>query len=192
MKRILILVIWGIIMITPSYALAHSYMSESSPADGEVVHEAIDELQLLFNAGIEQFSTVTVTKDGKEEIWVEDILIESPSMYVTLESPLEAGTYTVEWVAIGADTHQTEGSYSFSVDEAVVGEADSEEAPQGEEEQVAEDSEGMVDDSTVSERETEAVEKEASFFQPLIIIAAVAGVAFFILLARRRKGRGRQ
>ncbi|WP_368504188.1 copper resistance protein CopC [Alkalihalophilus sp. As8PL] len=190
MKRILILAVWGIIMITPTYALAHSYMSESSPADGEVIHEAIDELQLLFNGGIEQFSTVTVTKDGKEEIRVDDILIESPSMYVTLESPLEAGTYIVEWVAIGADTHQTEGSYTFSVDEEVVGEGDSEEAPQGEEEQVVEDSEGMVDDSTVNERETEAVEEE-SFVQPLII-AAVAVVAFFILLARRRKGRGRQ
>ncbi|MDV2683927.1 copper resistance protein CopC [Alkalihalophilus lindianensis] len=192
MKKLLILVVWGLIMITPTYALAHSYVSESSPADGEVVHEAIDELQLLFNGGIEQFSTVTVTKDGEEEIRVEDILIESPSMYVALESPLEAGTYTVDWVAMGADTHQTEGSYSFSVDEAVVNEAEIEETPQEEEERLEEDNEEILEDATGNESEAEnAGSVEESTVSQLFIIAAVS-VAIFIFFALRRKGRSRQ
>ncbi len=33
----------------------------------------------------------------------------------TLQSPLPAGTYTLGWHAVTADTHRVEGSYSFTV-----------------------------------------------------------------------------
>ena len=46
--------------------------------------------------------TSTVAADGK-------------TLVGTLRSPLPAGTYTVGWHAVTADTHRVEGSYSFTV-----------------------------------------------------------------------------
>ena len=30
-------------------------------------------------------------------------------------SPLKPGDYTVKWAVVGADTHRTQGSYTFSI-----------------------------------------------------------------------------
>jgi len=40
---------------------------------------------------------------------------DGKSMMLTLQRPLPAGTYRVEWHAAGADTHRMEGNFTFEV-----------------------------------------------------------------------------
>ena len=40
---------------------------------------------------------------------------DGKTMTLTLQRPLPAGTYRVNWHAAGADTHRMEGNFSFSV-----------------------------------------------------------------------------
>ena len=103
------------LLLLPVPVGAHSYVVESNPAQDAFVEEAMDELELIFNAGIESVSTATVFDDEGEEVAIELIEVESPVLKVRLAAPLEAGSYIVEWRALGEDSHLTEGSFSFDV-----------------------------------------------------------------------------
>ncbi|OLS37608.1 hypothetical protein BTR22_09080 [Alkalihalophilus pseudofirmus] len=175
MKKWMFMVICSLILLLPLKGFAHSYVSESSPADGETVMEAVDELHLLFSGGIEPFSTVTVKKDG-EEIETGEIIIDSPSMYVEMSESLTAGTYEVEWQAIGSDTHLTEGQYSFNVDESV-------NASPAEERQIIDDveSEETVSENEQAEESNAAENTDANEENALLMIGALALITMIII-----------
>ncbi|WP_227936068.1 copper resistance CopC family protein [Alkalihalobacillus deserti] len=103
------------LLLIPVPISAHSYLIESNPAEGDEVTEAVNEIILIFNAAIESVSTATVFNLENEEIAIEEIEVESPVLKLSLTDPLLPGSYTVEWRALGEDTHQIEGSYSFEV-----------------------------------------------------------------------------
>ncbi|MFC0560429.1 copper resistance CopC family protein [Halalkalibacter alkalisediminis] len=103
------------LLLLPVPVGAHSYVIDSNPAEGAVVEEALDEMVLTFNAGIESVSTATVYNDKREEVAIESIEVESPVLKIGLVAPLIPGSYTVKWKALGEDTHLTEGSFSFDV-----------------------------------------------------------------------------
>ncbi|MED1599683.1 copper resistance protein CopC [Alkalihalophilus marmarensis] len=180
MKKWLFMVICSLILLLPLKGFAHSYVSESSPADGETVMEAVDELHLLFNGGIEPFSTVTVKKDG-EEIETGEIIIDSPSMYVEMSESLTAGTYEVEWQAIGSDTHLTEGQYSFTVDESVNASPEDEEP--AEERQIIDDveTEETVSENEQAEESNAAENTDANEENTLLMIGALALITMIII-----------
>jgi hypothetical protein len=43
------------------------------------------------------------------------VAADGKTLVGTLKTPLPAGTYTLGWHAVTADTHRVEGSYSFTV-----------------------------------------------------------------------------
>ena len=94
---------------------AHTGLTISSPADGEVVAGDIHEVVLEFNSKIESTSTVKVFNENEEEIIVSHIQVTDHVMTGAFMSPLDNGTYTVDWKIIGADGHPIQGSYSFVV-----------------------------------------------------------------------------
>ena len=96
---------------------AHTGLTSSSPADGEVVAEDIHEVILAFNSKIESTSTVKVFNEKEEEIIVSHIQVADHVMTGAFMSPLDKGTYTVDWKIIGADGHPIQGSYSFVVNQ---------------------------------------------------------------------------
>ena len=89
---------------------AHTGLTSSSPADGEEITEDVHEIVLEFNTKIETTSTVKVFNENKEEIIVSNIQVNDNVMTGGFMSPLDNGTYTVEWKIIGADGHPIQGN----------------------------------------------------------------------------------
>ncbi|MFJ7933283.1 copper resistance protein CopC [Sporosarcina sp. NPDC096371] len=96
---------------------AHTGITSSSPADGEVVTGDVHEVVLEFNSKIESTSTVKVFNENEEEVVVNTIQVDGQVMTGAFMSPLENGTYTVDWKIIGADGHPIQGSYSFVINQ---------------------------------------------------------------------------
>lgn len=94
---------------------AHTGLTSSLPADGDVLAEDIHEVVLEFNSKIESMSTVKVFNENKEEIIISNIQVNDNVMTGAFMSPLDNGTYTVDWKIIGADGHPIQGTYSFMV-----------------------------------------------------------------------------
>lgn len=99
-------------------AFAHPDMVRAVPAANAQVASPT-ELRLVFSEPLfVKFSGVVVkdahgrtVKTGKPGLAPGDDKV----MVVPLGKPLAAGTYTVQWRAVSADTHRITGSYSFTV-----------------------------------------------------------------------------
>ncbi|WP_026672119.1 copper resistance CopC family protein [Alkalihalobacterium bogoriense] len=178
--KLKIILLFFLMMFIPSFVFAHSYVYESYPGDGEVVDEAVEQLELSFDAGIESHSTLSITKDDGTSIVVESIEVDSPVLIAQLEEPLYEGNYTVVWEALGADGHGTSGSYSFSV---------TAEQPQVEvEEEPAEVVEEELTDKVLEEEqseldpvEAEETEQTTNIWLLVLGLAALIAVLFIII-----------
>ena len=172
-------------------AFAHSHISGTNPADGEVVTEPLQEIILEFDGDIEQGSFIDVTTTSGEEIDVQDIIIGEGTLTGTLAEPLQNDDYQVNWSIISADGHPLEGEFTFAVD-APVSESEEEVT---EEPSVTEESSETEEsaEQTTEDQETEAaadeVEEESSSSMTVILIVLliviVAGAIFF--LTKRKK-----
>lgn len=180
-----ILVIFTL-LILPQDVYAHSHVTESSPKDGEEV-DNITEIILTFNAGIEQVSTVSVYDDSGTEINVQEIVVNSPVLTASFNQPLEPGVYDVHWNALGEDTHQTEGSFSFTVNDQEPTVDELVESDQTEE-QTGEPVNEDEQENSVGEGQTEDAQEKQSpvrLFAPFLIASFVAAI---IILALYVKG----
>jgi len=116
MKRSIIITFLILIMSSNS-VFAHTSLTNSTPVDGAEVSEEVHEIVLEFNTKIETTSTVKVFNENKEEIIVGNTQVNDNLMTGSFMSPLNNGTYTVEWKIIGADGHPIQGTYSFMVNQ---------------------------------------------------------------------------
>lgn len=114
MKKIIYITLVLLFAFSPGVS-AHTGLTSSSPADGDHITEDIHEIALEFNSKIETTSTVKVFDDNKEEIIVSNTEVDDNVMTAGFMSPLDKGTYKVEWKIIGADGHPIQGNYSFVV-----------------------------------------------------------------------------
>ena len=92
---------------------AHTSLQESSPKDGEIVTEPIQELRLVFGTKVEQTSKIRVANSEGESITLGNLVVEEDEMWATFLQPLENGNYDVKWTIVGADGHPIEGAFSF-------------------------------------------------------------------------------
>lgn len=93
---------------------AHTGLTSSSPTDGDQITEEINEIVLEFNTIIESTSTVHVLNEKNEEIAI-NTLVNDNIITGGFKTPLDNGTYSVEWKIIGEDGHPILGTYSFIV-----------------------------------------------------------------------------
>ncbi|MCM3574081.1 MULTISPECIES: copper resistance protein CopC [Mesobacillus] len=112
--------IWVIaILILISFNLkievfAHSYTKESNPAEGEIVKEPLDMIDITFETEIETIGELFLTHNN-ETYQVENITIEEDKLIGKLDKPLENGEYKATWKIVGEDGHPLEGTISFTV-----------------------------------------------------------------------------
>ena len=153
---------------------AHTHLTETNPADGSTVTEAISELTLNFDGLVGEGSFVELTSSTGQDVAVRDISIGDLNMVATLAEPLSNDQYTVNWSIISADGHPLQGSYSFTVEAPVV---------EVEEETVGTEEPQVNEESQLDE------EEEGSSSMILIIAAvfAVIIVASLIALLKRKK-----
>ena len=102
-------------MLFSNQAFAHTSLEDSTPKDGEVITEPIQELTLLFETKVEETSSINVLNSNGESVALGNFVIEDGEMWATFLQPLENGDYKVEWKIIGVDGHPINGEFSFSV-----------------------------------------------------------------------------
>lgn len=168
-----------------SVSYAHTGLTSSSPADGEDVSEDVHEIVLEFNTKIETTSTVKVFNENKEEVVISNTQASDNVMTGGFMSPLDNGTYTVEWKIIGADGHPIQGSYSFTVSQD---EMEDPAVPDETEETPTEPMEESVEKSV--EQAIEDSSKIASndvLVVILVILFTIAGGFIGWIIGRRQK-----
>jgi len=101
-------------------AFAHAQLKTATPAVNGEVAKAPSEVTLNFSEKLEaSFSTVIVRDAVGKRMNKADSQVDKSDrtiMRVSLD-PLTPGVYIVEWRALTADTHKTEGAFVFRVGE---------------------------------------------------------------------------
>jgi methionine-rich copper-binding protein CopC len=112
-------------MALGSAAQAHPKLLAETPAANETI-ASTRELKLTFSeALVAQFSGMSILMTDMPGMKMSapmsvgavtsKVGTDGKTLVGTLQNPLPAGTYTLGWHAVAADTHRVEGSYSFKV-----------------------------------------------------------------------------
>lgn len=148
MKKIFTVLLLSIFAL-PMVGQAHTTLSSSTPAEGEVVVEPMEEVVLTFGTVIEEGSTMTLESEGISYEF-DEITVSDEVMTGTTAEELPNGAYTIRWNIIGADGHPIEGEVPFELNVEAVAE-----------EPMAEEEEPVTEEEPVAEEETPAAEEEA-------------------------------
>jgi len=96
-------------------AKAHAFLEHAEPRVGSTVPTAPREVVLSYNQKLEPaFSSVEVSDASGARVDLGKPRIDANVMRVGLKQ-LPPGTYRVRWQVLSADTHTTEGSFTFHV-----------------------------------------------------------------------------
>jgi copper resistance protein C len=99
-------------------AYAHAFLDQARPAVGSTVHGPPTEIRLRFTAPLEPaFSTVKVLDNSGRQVDRKDKQVDRGDLAQIKVSvpPLANGTYRVLWHVLSADTHVTDGDFTFEV-----------------------------------------------------------------------------
>jgi methionine-rich copper-binding protein CopC len=99
-------------------AFSHAHLKSAAPAPGSTVAAAPTELDLTFMEGVNlKFTGVKVTGPAKALVQTGEakLMGGDTTLMVPLSGPLAPGDYAVAWHALSADSHKTNGSYTFTV-----------------------------------------------------------------------------
>lgn len=98
-------------------AQAHTHLKESVPANGSKVSAAPANIMLTFNEPT-RVTALTIQKEGDKEQKLEPLPAEAAAHVMVPAPKLAAGKYTVNWRAVGKDSHVMTGKIVFTVGEA--------------------------------------------------------------------------
>ncbi|REB04769.1 copper resistance protein CopC [Sporosarcina sp. BI001-red] len=184
MKRIICATVILLFACTTTVS-AHTGLTSSLPAEGEDITEDVHEIVLEFNSEIESTSTVKVFDKSKKEITISSTQVSENVMTGGFLSPLDNGTYTVEWKIIGKDGHPIQGTYSFIVSQVEL------EEPVGTEEK--QEPAVVPKEKTIEEPVEQSMEDSSKIASNdvlvviLVILFTVAGGIFGWIIGRRQK-----
>ncbi|MTH54420.1 hypothetical protein GKZ89_13535 [Bacillus mangrovi] len=185
MKKILFLLA-VILIFSQQPASAHSKLESSNPEAGATETEPLKEISLTFNTRIEESSTFTLSREGGEEVQVDNITIDDDTLRGTIPQDLENGAYTVSWDIVGADTHVIKDSINFTVQLPDQLEEKTEEAPADEEPKADEpEGEEKKDTETASENNTES--QNSQILLPVIGGILLVAVIVIAVISMRKK-----
>ena len=104
-----------LVLLTSVTAGAHTTLDHSTPPAGSTVAAAPDEVVLTFTESLEPaFSAVQVIDEAGARVDQGKALVNGNTMRVGLKE-LGFGSYKVHWHAVSADTHATDGNFSFNI-----------------------------------------------------------------------------
>jgi methionine-rich copper-binding protein CopC len=100
----------------PSAALAHAFLDQAEPRVGSSAVTPPEKLTLSFTEPIEpSFSRVEVRDSAGRRVDTGTLQHPAQNTLSVALQPLPPGTYRVYWAVTSVDTHQTEGTFQFSV-----------------------------------------------------------------------------
>jgi methionine-rich copper-binding protein CopC len=96
-------------------AVAHASLDHAEPRAGKTVATAPHEVTLWFTEKLEPaFSTVTVTDAAGQRVDAGKTRVSGDTMAISLRQ-IGSGAYQVKWHVLSADSHATDGSFTFNV-----------------------------------------------------------------------------
>lgn len=99
-------------LATPAFA--HAFLQHASPGAGQTV-AAPKEIDFTFDKTLEpSLSGATITDADGHDAGAGPAEVADTVMTLPLPA-LKPGTYHVTWHVVSTDAHQTQGSYSFTV-----------------------------------------------------------------------------
>ncbi len=99
-------------------AVAHAFLDHAEPKVGAEVKVSPAEVKIWFTEEIEPaFSKVEVLDGAGKEVDKKDFHLDGKDKKLAIVSVpvLAAGKYKVTWEVVAADTHKTQGDFSFTV-----------------------------------------------------------------------------
>ena len=118
MKTFALLLASLVVLAVPAAADAHAFLDRAAPAVGGRVHGPPAEVRLRFSQPLEAaFSTVKVIDSAGKQVDRRDKRLDpNDATVIRVSLPkLGPGRYRVVWRVLSADTHVTEGDYTFEV-----------------------------------------------------------------------------
>ncbi|GAA4427145.1 hypothetical protein GCM10023169_26750 [Georgenia halophila] len=105
-----------VMVATAPRAAAHDVLLEASPADGETLTEAPDQVTLTFsNELIDSNRAIVVTDSSGQTVAEGAPALDGATATLEVPEPLADGDYTVTWSVVSSDGHRVEGEYPFTV-----------------------------------------------------------------------------
>lgn len=183
MKKI-ILALLLIILALPLSVQAHTTLTSSTPAEGEVIQEKLEEVQLTFGTVIEKGSTMTI--QGEDMVHeLENITVSDNVLTGTIMEELPNGAYTIQWKIIGADGHPIDGQVPFAVNIETAEEPAVEEEGTADEEPAVENEGTEDEEPAIEEEQTETAEasgQEAGEEESNILVTVLIVVAALLVV----------
>ncbi len=106
----------GVLAIGERPASAHAVLESTSPVDGGVVNTAPRQVSLGFGEPVTvESDSLRVFDDHLHRVDSGKPIGNGPNVHVALRSGLHAGTYTVTWRVVSADSHPVSGGFTFSI-----------------------------------------------------------------------------
>ena len=111
------LLLSGAWLSLPRTGYAHAFLDHADPKVGSTVRSPPGAVTLTFTEGVEPaFSKLEVDDANAKPVAVGDLEHpESATLRVKLPA-LPSGTYKVHWKVVSVDTHETEGTFAFTVE----------------------------------------------------------------------------
>ena len=104
-----------LLLLATGEVAAHAMLDHADPRVGNKVATAPHEVTLWFTQKLEPaFSTIAVTNAAGERVDTGKTRVSGSQMSVSLR-PGGGGTYHVTWRVLSADSHTTNGSFTFQV-----------------------------------------------------------------------------
>jgi len=107
----------GAVLINPRPAHAHAFPNAENPKVGATLQTPPTRVVITFDSPIESlFAKLTVAgpSGDDEAAGPPGVDANTRQLSVPLRA-LKPGEYTIRWSVVAADSHRTEGSYTFDV-----------------------------------------------------------------------------
>lgn len=110
----------ALLLAVPVLCHAHAILVEASPAKGDELAQAPEEIWLRFDAGVGKryLALAVIDRQRKRRVDGKDArrdLLDPSIIRASLKGPLPPGKYIVRYRVQSADTHIITGRYTFSV-----------------------------------------------------------------------------
>ncbi|HEY7589872.1 MAG TPA: copper resistance CopC family protein [Candidatus Limnocylindrales bacterium] len=104
----------ALLLLAALPAAAHAELVSADPANGATVQGPFDRpIVLTFSEDLASGSKADLkAADGKT---LDSAAVAGRRMTITLASPLDAGTYTIQWTSVADDGHVERGAVTFTV-----------------------------------------------------------------------------
>jgi copper resistance protein C len=104
-----------VLLLATGEATAHAFLDHAEPRVGNTVATAPHEVTLWFTQKLESaFSRITVSDAAGKRVDVGKARVSGNQMSIALRAT-GPGAYHVTWHVLSADTHTTDGNFSFNV-----------------------------------------------------------------------------